>query len=149
LRNLLTERYIALFWQLFKYGLCGGIGAVTYAGIVVAIHFFIPDFVDSELNSANQLLWNTNIVNTAAFIPSTILSYILNRAFVFEAGRHKVWFEFWSFMIIALISFFAGILGTFFIMRTYNVEAWVGNIAFTIPSLLVNFVCRKFFVFKN
>ena len=119
------------------------------AGVVVAIHFFFPDFVDSDLNTADQLLWNTNIVNTVAFIPSSVIAYILNRSFVFESGRHKAWFEFWSFMLISLVSYIAGVIGTIVLMRSVEVPSIVGTLAFAIPSVLVNFVCRKYFVFKN
>ena len=149
MKNIISDLNLSVFWQFVKYGICGAIGFVTMIAVVALFHFGFPDFVDDELHSSGVLLRNTNIVNTLAFIPSSIVAYFLNRAFVFETGRHNFWMEFGSFMVIALIPFFAGMAGTFFIMNNFEVSSIIGTIAFTIPALLVNFICRKYLVFKN
>ncbi len=147
--SFLKNRDLPVHWQFVKYGLCGGLGAFTMFGVVAIIHFGYPDFVDAKQLTQAELLRNTNIINTLAFIPSNIVTYFLNRSFVFNSGRHSTWVEFWSFMAIAFISFLAGTAGTAFVMKSFEVPSIVGTLAFTVPSVLVNFICRKYVVFKN
>ena len=119
------------------------------AGIILYVNFAHPDFVDHHKLSTQELVKNTNIVNTIAFIPCCLVAYFTNRAFVFNAGRHPAWFEFMSFVMITTLSYICGLMGTAYVLKTFEVSSLVGNLAFGIPSALVNFVCRKLFIFKN
>lgn len=147
MKSILTNR--DLQWQFCKYVLCGGLSAAVMIGVIAYVTLNYPDFVDREKLSTAQLVKNTNIVNTLAFIPSCLIAYFTNRAFVFSSGRHPVWIEFLSFIAITTLSYICGLLGTAFVLRSFEVSSLVGNLAFGIPSALVNFVCRKLFIFKN
>jgi len=147
MKALLTNRNLQ--WQLVKYGFYGSISALVMFAIIFYITFYYPAFVDQEKLTTEELVKNTNIINTIAFVPSCLVAYLTNRAFVFNAGRHSFWIEFSSFVVIATLSYLCGLLGTAFVIKTFQTSSLVGNLAFGIPSALVNFVCRKFFIFKN
>ena len=92
------------------------------------------------------------INNSIAFVFSAVVAYLLNVKFVFTPGRHEKHKEILLFVVISGISFFPALFSIPAIFRALdfdrNIEHFA-NLGFVVTSALVNFVCRKFIVFKK
>lgn len=87
--------------------------------------------------------------NLLAFLFSNAVAYLLNVKWVFRAGRHRRHLEIILFLLVSVVSFLLGsALGAYLVGRFGMNEYFAkgGNIA---AAILMNFVCRKFLVFKG
>lgn len=115
---------------------------------IVVLNLIFPEYVDAEFHAAETLARHTNQFNTAGFIPSTLLAYFTNRLLVFSPGRHRASVEFAIFCVISVLSYIGGMCGSDWLIKTFNMPSFIGSVGFGVSSALVNFVCRKFFIFK-
>lgn len=134
--------------QFCKYGLCG-VAAVTVQ--VAFAYLFMIWFPASKASGLpdEQRAWNAFTSNLLAFPLSNLVAYVTNALWVFNGGRHSRWVEFLLFTGIALVSFLAGILGGPFLIKHFGISHHLAEGGFVITSALVNFLCRKFLVFKS
>ena len=147
--------------QFIKYGIAGG--AATAANIVV--FFLLGWLVLPCLTEADPLVkllglevpgiteharvWRAGICNTIGFVVSNLFCYLLNRLFVFKPGRH-VW-------IVELLLFFAGSGISFVIglglqtvlIRYGGVQTTPAFAANIVAAVMLNYVTRKFLIFKG
>lgn len=149
LGNFLKSRPKHPLQQFVKYAVCGGFCTALWVFIIFVLRLVFPDFIDSALLTPKELAWNTNVFNTAAFIPCTLVAYYLNRALVFEPGRHRPMIEFGVFLLVSLISYVGGVWGTKWAVQDMGLPSYIGNASFAISSALINFVFRKFIIFKG
>lgn len=159
LKEFLLSRPTNPWAQFLKYGLCGGIASVVMFSILLGLNVFFPEFVNPEVHSTEQLARNTNLFATIAFIPSSIVTYLMNRFFVFTPGRHRLSIEFTIFTLVSIASFVGGVIGSNWVVYNFSIafnilgatitQSQIGNVAFAFSSALVNFICRKFFIFKG
>ncbi len=149
------------FVQFIKYGIAGG--AATGVNILI---FFLAGFLlfpcvgqddilvrlfNLSVPAVEQAVRAKNAVycTIIAFLISNAICYWMNRLFVFKPGRHHVVLEFMLFFGVSAISAFVGtalvgiLIGKFGIQTTY---AFGANI---IASLAINYVMRKYVVFKG
>jgi putative flippase GtrA len=92
---------------------------------------------------------NFVIVRCINFVLSNIVAYTLNVLFVFKPGRHDRHLEVALFLTVSVISFLLGTGLGWVLIRFFHVgttEAYVANI---VAAVLINYVCRKYFVFKG
>ncbi len=135
--------------QFGKYGVCGVAAVVAHNALVYLINAYwipftmeaAPDLTDAK-RSNNQI-----IANLIAFPFGNIVAYGLNAAWVFTGGRHHRVREFLYFTAISFVSFLAGVLGGPIFVR-FGLDPHYAQLGLIVTSALVNFVCRKFFVFK-
>ena len=146
--------------QFIKYGIAGG--AATATNIIV--FFLLGWLVLPCLTDADPLVkllglqvpeitesarvWRAGICNTIGFVVSNLFCYLLNRLFVFKPGRH-VWFvEMLLFLAGSGISFVIG-LGLQTILIRCGVQTTPAFAANIVVAVLLNYVTRKFFIFKG
>jgi len=143
--------------QFGKYGFCG---VLAVAALVLGVMFFgqwIPIVEPSEealANGASPLgdnlrAKNNVIANILAFPLSNLVAYGLNILFVFESGRHSRIKEFFMFTGVSFFSFMVGLLGGPFLISYFGIATALSQIGLVVTSTMVNFVCRKFLIFKN
>ena len=99
------------------------------------------------------------INNTIAFLVATVVVYFLNIKFVFTSGRHSRQKEVFLFVAVSGISYVAGIIAVDLVFRYLSdMQALasitrylsvIANLGFAVTSALVNYVCRKFIIFKH
>ena len=147
--------------QFIKYAICGGIATATNIAIfyllgyrllpclqpedffVRLLHLTMPAISD-EMRGRNAI-----VANTFAFLISNFVAYLLNIWFVFRSGRHHRLVELGLFYAVSGVSFVIGtslmgwLILHFGMMTTL---AFGGNI---IAAILINFVMRKFVIFKG
>ncbi|MCP5558340.1 MAG: GtrA family protein [Verrucomicrobiaceae bacterium] len=140
--------------QFIKYGLCGVAATLIHTGIVTVLSIWVYPagkgmLVDgaplTEALREHNLLLN----NTLAFPFGLITAYLTNRLWVFSPGKHHVFMEFLLFAVIGAIGFFPGLLAVKWLAGHLHLPSTVAQLGFVVTSFLVNFVCRKFVIFKG
>lgn len=147
--------------QFLKYALCGGLATVADVLIFYGLSWrlipalkpddFIVRILRLDIHPVEEARRGRNfVVNTAiAFIFSNFVAYITNVLWVFEPGRHAWHIEIALFYAVSLISIsFGAFLGWTMIhyLKLSTTTSYLGKL---IGALVVNFVCRKFIIFKG
>ena len=141
--------------QFVKYGVCG-VGAFIVHFVVVNILGATVFPFDEEIADGVRKT-NTMINNSFGFLVSCAFAYWTNIKFVFKSGRHGRKKEITLFFVISAFSFFAG-LATVPVIFDMILEHFsqigkyaqhIATLSFAVTSALVNFVCRKFIIFKK
>ncbi|HMP90995.1 MAG TPA: GtrA family protein [Kiritimatiellia bacterium] len=88
------------------------------------------------------------IITMIAFMFSNFTAYIINVLWVFESGRHQWWVELLLFYAVSGISIVLGTAVGWVMIKWFHLSTTASYISKMIASLLINFVCRKFFIFK-
>jgi putative flippase GtrA len=90
------------------------------------------------------------VVNNAFAWPfGTLVAYWLNILFVFTPGRHSKLTELAMFWIASAIGFFPGGFVAHWLAASYHLPSLIAQLGFVVTSVMVNFLCRKFVIFKN
>ncbi len=149
------------FVQFMKYSLAGGIATLTDVFVFYLLAWrAIPALKEDDIAHrilrlkikpvAEERRARNFVVNTAiAFFFSNLVAYILNYLWVFEPGRHTLYMEIVLFYTVSLVSVALGAaIGWAMIkfMKFSTTTSYIGRI---LAALLINFVCRKFIVFRG
>ncbi len=90
------------------------------------------------------------IINTAvAFIFSNLSAYLLSIFWVFQGGKHSWWMELILFYAVSGLSIVIGTAIGWLLIRKLHLSTTFSYITKGISALLINFVCRKFIIFKG
>lgn len=147
--------------QFIKYGLAGGVATAVDLSITFILSWkFIP-----ALTSNDKLveLFNLSIIpvdeavrpqhyfiNCAvAFMVANFVAYVVNVLWVFESGRHSRAKEIGLFYAVSAVSFLVGTGFATALIRFMGFTTSVAKIANLFASVMINYVCRKFIIFKN
>ena len=154
--------------QFIKYGAVG----VLSTFIQMAVFYLLACTVILCLNSEDAFLklldyfnidsksivvnisdstraWRAAFATGIGFVIANVFCWIMNRLFVFKPGRHKWYIEFFLFFSTALIALFTGIA-----IQTVLIKfaGWTTSSAFIleiVSSFAINYIVRKFFIFKG
>ena len=150
IKKSLTAKDAPWMIQFAKYGFCGVAAVVAHNLAVYWLNYnYLPFRGDvAEALSDTEKSNNLMIANLIAFPIGNFVAYFSNLIIVFEGGRHSRWKEFVYFTVISFISWFVGLMGGPVLVR-YGLNPDFAQLGFVITSALVNFVCRKFIIFKN
>jgi putative flippase GtrA len=147
--------------QFVKYSLCGGLATLTDMLVFYSLSWkLIPALKSDDLllrllrkeaTPADERRRGRNfIINTAiAFIFSNLVAYISNMLWVFEPGRHAWYVEVGLFYSVSLISVGIGTYLGWAMIHYWKLSTTSSYIGKLIAALLVNFVCRKFIIFRG
>lgn len=149
------------FVQFIKYGLAGGLATVTHIVAFFLVGFLVFPCVSPEdplvklfglaAPAVDEALRARYAVfsNLAAFMISNTVCYIMNRLFVFKPGRHHIVIEFLLFLAVSAISMTVGTTLMGVLIKHFGVQTTYAFGANVLSSLLINYVMRKFLVFKG
>jgi len=147
--------------QFIKYGIAGSLATV----VDVTVFYFlswkvfpaltandavvqllgIPITVIDEGTRSRHYLLNKAIT----FFFSNLTAYIVNILWVFEPGRHKKWVEFALFYAVSIASFSIGTFLGWFVIAFFGLTTTAAYVANMVASLMINYACRKYWVFKG
>jgi len=158
-----TQREAQPVIQFIKYGIGGCTSAVVDITIFyVLCIWIIPALAPGDLifrvlpfdvdipTITDAMRSNRFVINSIiAFMFSNMTSYIINIIWVFEPGRHKWYIELGLFYLVSGISICVGTLIGYVAIQFFGLSTTVSFFAKAIASLLLNYVCRKFFIFKR
>jgi putative flippase GtrA len=134
--------------QFIKYGICGLGAFITHQLIWFPLSMWVfPSFGDSLTDTTRAI--NTAISNSIAVVFSTTVAYLTNIKWVFTSGRHSRTVEIASFFGIGVISFTGGLLAGPWLIQKFGIGTGLAQISMAVTSVLINFVCRKFLIFKH
>ena len=147
-KKTLLSRQAPFLIQFGKYGACGVLSVLVFFAVVALGQALFPAPFSEDLPQLTRAI-NLIPLHLVAFIPSNFAAYFLNRLLVFTPGRHDFKKEMILFTIISFVSFALGELITFFVVSQGDAKNLVAHFSFIIGSALINFACRKFFVFEK
>jgi putative flippase GtrA len=149
--------------QFVKYGLGGCIAAGSHLLVffVLAMWFFpalLPDsypdaylvkWFNVKMPALDEAIRQRNFLvnNGIAFLFSNAVAYWINFRWVFHPGRHRQHIEIVLFLIVSVISMTIGVQLGLAMMRVFEATTTISQISNIVTAVLINFVCRKYFVF--
>lgn len=147
--------------QFVKYGLAGGVATATHILAFFLAGFFLFPCVSAddplvklfglaapavaEALRARYAVYS----NVLAFCVSNTVCYVINRLFVFRPGRHHIVLEFLLFLAVSAVSMAVGTTLMGVLIKQFGVQTTYAFGANILSSLAINYVMRKFFVFKG
>jgi putative flippase GtrA len=140
--------------QFIKYGCCGVVAAITHNGILTVLSLTIFPagqgmIVDGQVLDEALRAKNLIINNALAWPFGTLMAYWLNILFVFTPGRHGKMAELAMFWIASAIGFFPGGFVAHWLASSFHLPSLIAQLGFVVTSVMVNFLCRKFIIFKQ
>ena len=147
--------------QFVKYGLSGGVATIVHIIIFhLAAWKIFPALQENDYAVATLGLsvaavdvatrsLNSMLSNGVAWIFSNLVAFLLNIFWVFESGRHNRIIEIGLFYLVSGVSVVIGTGLMGFLIRYYNMQTTYAAIAYLVSAVLINFVMRKFFIFKG
>jgi putative flippase GtrA len=134
--------------QFMKYGICGVGSLIVGQGIWLALSLWVWPALDPDLPNEVRALHST-YNNMVAFFFGNLAAYITNSLWVFTPGRHHRVVEFFYFTLVSTVAFVIGLAVGPMLIRMYGISTLLSQLLLVVSSVMVNFVCRKFFVFKG
>ncbi len=147
--------------QFIKYGIGGCIATVTH---IIMFHLaawklfpalektdFAVKFLKLTVTKLDAALRSRNamIDNVIAFAFSCAVAYFIDIYWVFEPGRYCFFVELGLFYLVSGISIAIGTALMGFLIRRYGIQTTYAFMANIITSVMINYVSRKFFIFKG
>jgi putative flippase GtrA len=147
--------------QFIKYGIAGAAATLVH----VLLFYLMASLVLPALSHGDvtaRLLGlpvtdvsdalrarNSMINNVVAFLFSNLTAYLININWVFEPGRHHPALEILFFYLVSGVSVLIGSSLMGFLIHRYGTTTTVAFGANVLVSLMINYVMRKFVVFKG
>ncbi len=150
-----------LFWQIFKYGVIGVLA--TLINFVVAalcaasvwpclgaddLFVRLGVFARADVSDAARALLAV-YCNLVGFFVANVVCWLLNRKYVFTPGRHGWFVEYLLFLAGSGFAVLCGSAAIWALVRFQGMQTTYSFICNVLVSVVVNFVVRKFFVFKG
>ena len=147
--------------QFVKYGLAGGLATGTHVASFFLAGFLLFPCVGADdplvrlfhlaAPAVNEALRARYAVysNLIAFGISNTVCYLINRWFVFRPGRHHVVVEFLLFLGVSAISMTVGTTLMGLLIKYFSLPTTYAFGTNILSSLAINYVMRKYFVFKG
>ena len=150
-----------LFWQIFKYGIIGILATAINLAVAELFAAYVwpclgPDdlfvkyfgFASSSVGDAERAtlaVW----CNFAGFFVANLVCWLLNRKYVFTPGRHHWLVEYALFLAGSGFAIVCGSAAIWLLVRFQGMQTTYSFVINVLVSVMVNFVVRKFFVFKE
>lgn len=135
--------------QFLKYAV-SGVGALA---VHTSIYLALIGLVWPHLNDPSLDDWtrarSTFLPTAVAFLFSNAFVYWLNMKWVFTPGRHSPVKEFLLFTAVNLPGALTGTLGQAALVYFLHWPKPAALLGFILPNVLINFLCRKFFIFQK
>ena len=135
--------------QFLKYAICGVGALIVHTTIYLALIYLVwPELNDPKMD--DWLRAKSTFAHTAvAFLFSNAFIYWLNMKWVFTPGRHSPVREFLFFTVVNLPGALCGTFAQAGLVYFLHWPKWAALAGFILPNVLINFICRKFFIFQK
>ena len=147
--------------QFIKYAICGGVATGVDMLVFYSLSWLVlPALRDNdpvvrllrlrvrpvdERVRARRFVINT----VATFMVSNLAAYLLNIHWVFEPGRHPWYIEIGLFYAVSGISVALGTGLGWAMIRWLHFSTTASYAGKLVASLMINYVCRKFVIFRG
>lgn len=147
--------------QFIKYAMCGG--AATAVDIVLfnllAWKVFPALGVDDPLvrmlgldvAPVDDLTREKRyyLIKTITFFFGNLTAYVLNVLWVFKPGKHSRAKEITLFYVVSIISWVIGTVLGGMLIRFFAWETSFAYLVNMVASVMINYACRKYIIFKG
>lgn len=135
--------------QFLKYAICGVGALIVHTSVYLGLIYLVwPELNDPRMD--DWLRAKSTFAPTAiAFVFSNAFVYWLNMKWVFTPGRHSPLREFLLFTVVNLPGALCGTLAQAGLVYFFHWPKWAALAGFILPNVLINFICRKFFIFQK
>jgi putative flippase GtrA len=134
-------------WQFTKYLIIGGTAVLIFYG-AYGVFRILVELLSPGAFTHQRMLWNLLAI-FFAFIPTNSFTYHTNRRWVFVDGKHSQQKEFILFTSGAALSLVSCQLVTVLLIRYSSVNDLMVTLSVIVISTVVNFLFRKFCVFRG
>ena len=147
--------------QFAKYGISGGFETLVSIIIFYLVAWKIfpslqekdlfvvaLDLTVTEVDDVTRSL-NSMFSNGVAFIFSNMVAYLINVFWVFIPGRHNRFVEIGLFYFVSGVSMIIGTSLMGFLIRHYGIQTTYAFAANIVSAVMINYVMRKFYIFKG
>ena len=149
------------FIQFIKYGIAGGLATGVHISIfyVCALTIFPAIGADdwivrlfgvtpAEISDAVRAD-NATYATIVGFIVSNAVCYVINILWVFKPGRHHWFIELSLFYAVSGIAMLVGTTVMNWLIRAYGIQTTIAFGANLVSAVMINYVMRKFVIFKG
>jgi len=136
--------------QVAKYLTFGILAVVVHNVVFGSLGWsgLLPHFAHQGQPEQARVLYFV-LASLAGFLASDVVAYATNVTWVFEGGRHHPVKEFLLFTAVASIGFCVGIsVGIWEVLRGSG-SSWLGSVFLVLVAAVVNFLSRKFLIFRG
>ena len=150
-----------LLWQIFKYGVIGVLATVINIAVAELCAAYVwpclgaddvfvkyLDFASSSVGDAERAVLAV-YCNLVGFFIANLVCWLLNRKFVFVPGRHHWFVEYVLFLAGSGFAILCGSVIIWSLVRFYGMQTTYSFGINVLASVMINFLARKFFVFKG
>lgn len=139
------------FYQFTKYALCGCAAFVSHNTTQYLIGRYLIPAYGPEAEALSDSVRGNNLMlcNIIAFPIGNFVAYFSNALWVFTGGRHSRKKEFMYFTLISITSGVVGLFAIKVLVNMFGVPSWQAQTANVLVAVMVNFICRKLFVFSK
>ena len=151
--------------QFVKYGIAGGIATVTHIVAFFALSLWVfpamlPDtgvdailvrWLNVEMPILDEAVRQRHFMinNGLAFLLSNLVAYLINFHWVFHPGRHRRHVEIALFLVVSAVSLVIGVQIGVLIIRFLGATTTLSQLGNIVAAVLINYVCRKYIIFKR
>ena len=154
------------FWQFVKYGAIGVMATLVQTGVFyilaatclkclgsddVAVRFFgLP-----AANFTGEEVWYAtrgslaSVATAIGFAVANVFCWLMNRKFVFRPGKFRWYIEFAMFFSAASLATAIALAVMKVLIDSFGMMTTFAVVIEVFVSFMVNFIVRKFFIFKG
>ena len=150
-----------LLMQIVKYGIIGVLATIINLAVAELAAAYIwpclgPDdlfvkycgFSSVVIPDATRATLAV-YCNFVGFFIANVICWLLNRKYVFEPGRHNWFVEYMLFLAGSGFAILCGSVAIWALVKYQGMQTTYSFVINVLVSVAVNFVVRKFFVFKG
>lgn len=147
--------------QFIKYGLAGGLATAVDMVLFYILSLWVFPALTSDDKFVTLFQFSITPVDedtrlrhflinrVICFMVSNFTAYVANVLWVFESGRHSRTKELVLFYVVSGTSFIIGTGLAAALIRYFGFSTTVAYVANMFSSVMINYVCRKFIIFKG
>ncbi|HUF63738.1 MAG TPA: GtrA family protein [Verrucomicrobiales bacterium] len=134
--------------QFIKYSMAGAGATVIHLSVFYLLSTLVLPAIDPALGDTLRARRAT-INITAGFLVANSFAYLVNARWIFIPGRHPRWREVSLFFAVSGFSYVLGTLAMRYAIVQLGLNSHIAVFSYVVCSVFVNFVCRKFVVFRG
>lgn len=170
------SRYGNSIWQLFRFGVVGGLGVLVNTFVLFAVAKLLPLVWPTAGIPEGFGVWAVipgtdlnirwfNVMSATAFLVANLFNFQLNRWWTFKSHRAAGWFrEYWPFLTVGLVALGVGQLVITTLMDEnsplglptslldgssgFRSRLYWANLIMIVFTIPVSFVLNKFWTFR-
>ncbi len=116
------SRYSTSIWQLFRFGVVGGLGVlVNFIALITVTKLFPYIWPGAGIPEGEGVWWPIpgtafnirwyHVMASVAFLVANVFNFQLNRWWTFKSNRAAGWFrEYWPFLTVGLVALAIGLV---------------------------------------